>query len=50
MKVFKENIFSLFETKGLNGRLNNDWDIVVLSLALDIGNITFGGAIRGIGQ
>ena len=40
----------MFETEGISDRLDNDWNIVVLSLAIDIGNITLGGAIRGIGQ
>ena len=50
LRVFKNQVFGLFETDGLNERLNSNWDLICLSLAMDIINITLGGAIRGIGQ
>ena len=50
LKVFRDFIFSLFETDGLSSRLNENWNLIILSLFIDIANICFGGAVRGIGQ
>jgi len=49
LKIFENEIFSLFEIHGIKDRLNNDWNVAVFSLALDVFVIGFGGAIRGIG-
>jgi len=49
LKIFENEIFSLFQTHGIKDRLSNDWNVAVISLALDIFVIGFGGAIRGIG-
>jgi len=50
LKVFRDQIFSLFETEGLHKKLNENWELIILSLFIDILNICFGGAVRGIGQ
>ena len=50
LKAFENEIFSLFETGHILDRLLKDWNVVLISLILYAGVISFGGAIRGIGQ